>query len=141
MTIERHYQPVPQPPNKHERMEIRKKLGYRKVQGFTPPAREGGPAYLTAHACFDCRKSWKLSEESEATCPDCGEEAHYMGRSFKAPKKSDVKQWRKVELLWLAGFRFHTNTRSRKIAPYPEHLREVEKFILDNPDHPFREKR
>lgn len=31
-----------------------------------------------------------------------------MGRSFKAPKKSNILQWKKVEKLWLAGIRFPT---------------------------------
>ena len=63
-----------------------------------------------------------------------------MGRSFKAPKRTDDEQWKKVEKLWRAGFRFPTNTGWYEVAPYPERLREVDEFISQNPDHPFRVK-
>ena len=64
--------------------------------------------------------------------------ANWMGRAFKAPKKSDDDQWKKVERLWRAGFRFHPNTGWRDAEPYPDLLRDVEQFILQNPNHPFR---
>ena len=95
---------------------------------------------MIAHACFDCRKSWKISEESTATCPQCGGALLWMGRAFKAPKMSDIEQWKKVELLWGAGFRFIPNTGWRDVEPYPERLREVAAFIESNREHPFRVK-
>ena len=61
-----------------------------------------------------------------------------MGRAFKAPKKTDVEQWEKVEALWRAGFRFSPNTRWREVKPYPERLRDVANFVANNPKHPFR---
>ena len=61
-----------------------------------------------------------------------------MGRAFKAPKKTDHEQWKKVEALWRAGFRFPSHTGWREVEPYPERLREVGAFIRDNPKHPFR---
>jgi hypothetical protein len=61
-----------------------------------------------------------------------------MGRAFKAPKKSDMEQWKKVELLWGAGFRFIPHTGWRHVEPYPERLREVTAFIEGNREHPFR---
>jgi len=60
-----------------------------------------------------------------------------MGRAFKAPKKSDVEQWRKVEALWMAGFRFWP-FHSPEVEPLPEHLREVDEFVERNPNHPLR---
>lgn len=36
-------------------------------------------------------------------CPDCGGQTHFMGIDFKAPKKSDIKGWRKVEKFILSG--------------------------------------
>ena len=127
-----------QPPSKSERMEIRKEIGNRSIPGPSVPPTHRGPDYLTAHACFHCRKSWKLSENSAAICPQCAEPAHFMGRAFKAPKKSDLEQWKKVERLWSAGFRFFPNTGWRDVEPYPEHLRDVEEFVRQNPNHPFR---
>ena len=126
------------PPSKAERMEIRKDIGNRAIPGPSEPPLNRGPDYLTAHACFDCRKSWKLSEDSAAICPECGEPVHFMGRAFEAPKKTDLEQWNKVERLWLAGFRFFPNTRWRNVAPYPDRLRETDEFIRQNPVHPFR---
>ena len=66
---------------------------------------------------------------------------HWMGRAFKAPKMSDLELWKKVELLWAAGFRFISNSGWRDVEPYPERLREVAAFIERNPEHPFRVKR
>ena len=53
---------------------------------------------------------------------------------------SDIEQWKKVELLWGAGFRFIPNTGWRDVEPYPERLREVAAFIESNREHPFRVK-
>ena len=63
-----------------------------------------------------------------------------MGRSFKAPKRSDTEQWRKVEALWRAGFRFHSYRSQPEAEPLPDRLREVEDFVRRNPNHPFRVK-
>lgn len=119
-------------------MEIRKAIGNRAIPGPDTGERQRGPDYLVAHACFFCRKVWKLSAESAATCPQCKAKLSWMGRAFKAPKKSDEEQWRKVETLWKAGFRFLPDTGWRDVAPYPERLREVAGFIAANPNHPFR---
>jgi ssDNA-binding Zn-finger/Zn-ribbon topoisomerase 1 len=129
-----------QAPSKSERKEIRKEIGNRVIAGPDSGVRSRGPDYLVAHACFECRKSWKRSEESGATCPECGGSLHWMGRAFKAPKKSNLEQWEKVEALWGAGFRFIAHTRWRKVEPYPERLREVTAFIENNREHPFRVK-
>lgn len=61
-----------------------------------------------------------------------------MGRAFKAPKKVDLEQWKKVDALWRAGFRFLSHTRWRTVQPYPERLKDVDAFIRENPNHPFR---
>lgn len=61
-----------------------------------------------------------------------------MGRAFKVPKKADDEQWAKVRALWLAGFRFISHTRWREVEPYPDRLREVDEFVRQNPNHPFR---
>ena len=130
---------------KRKRMQIRKDVGNRplsdealKATGKIPKPRF--PDYLVAHACFNCRKSFKYSVEERLAhlCPQCGAEILEMGRSFKAPKKSHEKQWLKVEKLRRAGFMFHTNTY--ETAGYPKNLNEVDAFIRDNPDHKYRRK-
>jgi hypothetical protein len=97
------------------------------------------PQYLIAHACFDCRKSFKVAPRSGGTavCPNCGAQLHEMGRSFKAPPAKDKEQWAKVRMLYDAGFRFFSY-RSVDAPPLPGRLSDVESFIRDNPTHPLR---
>jgi|GEM_PF-2621205 len=119
-----------------------KDMGVRKVELMPLPKRpEGelkGPDRLIAHACFSCRKSFKRAhtEDETAVCPNCANPLAEMGRSFKAPRKNNVKQWKKVQLLWEAGYRFPTNVYDA--ADYPTRLQDVEEFILANPKHPCR---
>lgn len=95
-------------------------------------------SYLVAHACFECRKSWKRHPETQAPCPQCGSPLHWMGRSFKAPKHHDREQWCKVEALWGQGFRFNTYGMPAGVEALPERLRDVEGFVRRNPRHPAR---
>ena len=94
---------------------------------------------MIAHACFVCRKSFKMASRSEhaIVCPNCGGASHEMGRSFKAPASRELKQWAKVQALYEAGFRF-SSYRSFDCPPLPTELAEVKAFIRDNPNHPMR---
>ncbi len=131
---------MPRGDEKARRMEIRRSMGDRKPK---PPsrAREAHfPPYLFAHACFSCRCSFKRAREDgpdPPTCPNCGGPLFEMGRSFKAPARSDVKQWRKIQTLYAHGFRFFSY-RSHDCEPLPKSLREVDDFVRNNPDHPFK---
>ena len=109
-------------------MELRRVIGNRAVSGpYLPPVHRG-PDYLIAHACFDCRTSWKIAlrDGSNPACPNCGAALHEMGRNFKAPKKRDIEQWNKVEALWSAGVRFWGYNVP---DPPPERLRDVAEYI------------
>ena len=117
-------------------MQVRKDIGNRVIEPSKRPSR--GPEYLNPRACFTCRKSWKLSEGSAGKCPECGAQLASMGRNFSAPKKSDADQWKKVEALWHAGFRFVGSVKNYDAEPMPDNLRDVEEFIRENPTHPFR---
>ena len=121
---------------KARRMELRRSTGTRTDP--RPPKVVHGPDYLIAHACFECRKSWKVRADTGAACPQCGSCLHQMGRSFKAPKRSDAEQWQKVQALWLAGFRFWSYRSYPDAEPLPERLRDVDDFIRRNPKHPMR---
>ncbi len=80
-----------------------------------------GP-YKEPFACFECRKvfkqtcRWELpahlqlkpGEERICKCPQCGKPMADMGRDFKAPKNKDLKQWKKVQILYEHGFTFHS---------------------------------
>ena len=62
---------------------------------------------LSQNACFECRKVFKKphcyatkhapSEPPTYTCPECGSEMIYMGYKFRAPKKSDTKEWERIK--------------------------------------------
>ena len=62
---------------------------------------------LVQNLCFKCRKVFKKPEipychECEEKdrkfykCPQCGEEMQYMGPNFRAPSKSNVKEWDRI---------------------------------------------
>jgi hypothetical protein len=122
---------------KQRRMALRRDIGNR-----APPApvrRELGACYRIAHACFGCRKSFKVEPRQAriAVCPVCAGQLWEMGRSFKAPQMRDLDQWAKIEALHKAGFRFFSY-RSVDGPPLPERLAQVEQFIHENPNHPLR---
>jgi hypothetical protein len=70
-------------------------------------------------------------EQRVVKCPQCGEAMHSMGLDFKAPPQDDVKQWKKVEILFRHGFTFHS---CGCCGPglRPAELREVEAFLADS---------
>jgi hypothetical protein len=85
------------------------------------------------HACFECHKAFKRyicreDEPREQNCPECGGTMWEMGRTFKAPKQDDVKQWSKVEKLVRNGITFHS-TGSHGLGKFPRLLNEVGPFI------------
>lgn len=105
-----------------------------------PPAQKGGSApssYLHHYACFRCRKSFKRASRTEAVlpCPECGGPSIGLTRKFKPPKRSDEKQWKKVEALVRHGFLFWSLSE-----PYPETLREVAAFAERHADFIARER-
>jgi predicted RNA-binding Zn-ribbon protein involved in translation (DUF1610 family) len=120
-------------------MEIRRDIGNRRWGALSewqrPPARE----HLVAHACFTCRKVFRkpYAVTRSHVCPNCGGTAHEMGRSFKAPSRFDLEQWKKVRILFAHGFRFFSY-RNHECEPLPDRLRDVEAFIAEHPEHPFR---
>jgi hypothetical protein len=76
-----------------------------------------GP-YKDIFACFTCRKVYKQTSPNELTqeaykqiahvCPQCRAPMHNMGHDFQAPKQTDIKQWKKVELLYQNGYTYHS---------------------------------
>lgn len=126
---------------KYRRSMLVKESGINPFEPLIPPPSHRGPEYLVAHACFKCSKSFKLSIESGKTkkniCPDCSGKIYEMGRNFKAPKKTDKKQWKKVKLLYSAGFRFF-GSGMHDGPKLPEKLSDIERFIEENEKHPLR---
>ncbi len=123
---------------KQRRMEIRRKVGSRSLPKHVET--QQGPDYLVAHACFDCRKSFKKAREREQVfvCPNCGSKLYSMGRSFKAPKKDHLEKWCKVQSLYAYGFRFFSYHSYPDAPKLPERFKDVEAFVAENPQHPFR---
>jgi hypothetical protein len=86
-------------------------------------------------ACFECRKSfsyevsWKDPKSQQRICPECGRTLSNMGRRFKPPKRSDIKQWQKVELIHRAGRR-----------DFPKYLWQAKNKVQINPNESEGEK-
>lgn len=99
-----------------------------------------GP-YKDIYACFACRKVFKQTSSYELTeadqdnrrysCPQCGETMKDMGHDFHAPKQTDVKQWKKVKILYQHGFSFHSCGCGGP-GYRPAQLREVAEFLEKN---------
>ena len=121
---------------KYRRMAIRRDIGNRKTDSAPENKDRSHPEYLVAHACFSCRKSFKMPPEFEHTCPKCGGVVHWMGRAFRTPKKKDEEQWLKVQKLYESGFRF--NRYRGDYEALPERLKDVADFVKRNPVHPLR---
>lgn len=135
---------------KARRAQLRKAAGLKRFSELfaehqqrdrdlaTPGTRRS--AFLVSFACFACCKSFKKPFVSDQTykCPQCAQEMAHMGRSFKAPRRTEPRQWEKVQRLWSAGYRFQTNTRRQHVPAFPSKLRDVDEWIKQNPRHPFR---
>lgn len=64
------------------------------------------------YVCFTCRKCFHRSvaypELPEfLACPECGDDTVRVSPDFKAPRRSETAQWRKVEMLVGGGYRFY----------------------------------
>ena len=57
-----------------------------------------------------------------------------MGRSFAAPKKTDIKQWKKVYGLYVEGFRF-IGSGFHNDEKLPKQLSELADFLECNTEH------
>ena len=56
-----------------------------------------------------------------------------LGRHFKAPKKSDTEQWKKVAFLIDHGFFFQKirpDSNGNESVPYPKTLDEAKEFVV-----------
>jgi len=101
--------------------------------------------YNMAFACLECCKSFKREYKlipkeypSELPCPNCGGIAYNLGRHFKAPKKTDKKQWAKIRFLVDNGFRFQKiriGSGSHDTVQYPETLEQAKEFVVKYKNH------
>lgn len=98
--------------------------------------------YKAHYACFRCRKTFKRrllgdyshpplkNEEQNALCPQCREPMKDLGLDFKSPAQDDLKQWRKVEIMFEGGVTFHSCGCCGPGAR-PGKLNEVNDFLID----------
>jgi len=91
---------------------------------------------MIPYVCLQCRSVFKRRDKSnddKKICPNCGAFAYRYDTRFRAPKKTDDAQWKKVQFLFEHGFRFQKVylkqgdmwTRKR----YPGTLEEAKDFI------------
>lgn len=98
-----------------------------------------------AFACLECCKSFKreykllpIEYPKELPCPNCGGISYNLGRHFKAPKRTDKKQWVKIRFLVENGFRFQkirVGPDHHDTVQYPETLEEAKEFVVKYRDH------
>ena len=99
-----------------------------------------GPVYAMSFACFQCRTAHKRHIDATPSdyprsmeCPVCKEPAINLGRNFKAPKKSELAQWKKIKFLVDHGFIFQKirlEKNSYESVPYPKTLTEAKEFVV-----------
>ncbi len=76
--------------------------------------------------CLTCRKMFNQppsfrrfdsqKRTVQANCPECGAEMINAGRNFKPPRRNNIKQWRKVELLLQGGYKWDYTVEPREIT-------------------------
>lgn len=98
--------------------------------------------YKEHYACFYCRKMFRptarldLPEHGRpgyrdfrlVKCPECGQPMHDMGLNFKAPKRHDVQQWKKVQTLHEHGLTWHDCGCGGR-GPHVARVSEVKSYL------------
>ena len=99
--------------------------------------------YTLPFVCFGCRKSFKKSApdfkpffltdaeigRARFACPQCKQNLHFVGRYFKTPRFCDLKQWRKVGMLYEQGWRadgYHLSPQNLRQARAYSATRKVQ---------------
>lgn len=104
-----------------------------------------GPDYAISYACLECKTANKRHIDGDPSdypltmpCPICRSGMYHVGRNFRPPKKSDLKQWAKVEYLISHGFLFQKvrpNGINGDSVPYPDTLEEAREFVITYAKH------
>ena len=116
---------------------LRWDAGFRTTE---PTVKVSGPEYAMSYACLSCKTAHKRHVEGAPSeyplkmeCPVCKGTTFNLGRHFKAPKKSDDAQWKKVAFLVEHGFLFQKIRpfpNSYESVPYPKTLAEAKEFVV-----------
>ena len=89
-------------------------------------------AVLHPYVCLACRHTFRRTGGPlvDKVCPNCRGKAIGLSRKFRAPARTDVEQWAKVEMLIQHGFRFFPVYDERgQPTPYPRTLRAAREFV------------
>ena len=91
------------------------------------------------NVCTTCQIS--LSEgtnyelfNTNKTCPICNGKMYFVNEKFKAPKKSNDKEWKIIEYLLLSGYDFRNpiyGTERYMYFEFPKNLQEAEAFVRE----------
>ena len=94
--------------------------------------------------CFGCRKSWsttykrwrrcRIDSDNPVYCPECHEPLVGLGRFFEPPKKSNIRQWRKVEAIFRAGFDFASDAMPENPSMTTTVFSDVMRRMRQSPD-------
>ena len=133
---------------KHRRMELRKSTGTRVIKQQATVIRRA--EYAMSFVCLKCKTSNKrhfnvppCDYPETMTCPICKEESINLGRNFKAPRKNDLAQWKKIEYLIDHGFYFQKVRPDRSSSdsiPYPRTLAEAKVFVVKYKQYAWKRK-
>lgn len=120
---------------------LRWDAGLRTIE---PKVKVLGPEYSMSYACLSCKTAHKRHVEGRPSeyplkmeCPICKGTTFNLGRHFKAPKKADNAQWKKVAFLIEHGFLFQKirlDPNSYESVPYPKTLVEAKEFVIKYKD-------
>ena len=105
-----------------------------------PTVKVSGSQYSVSYACLSCKTAHKRHIAGAPSdyplkmeCPICKGTTFNLGRHFKAPKRSDDAQWKKVAFLIEHGFLFQKIRpipNSYDSVPYPKTLAEAKEFVV-----------
>lgn len=74
-------------------------------------------------ACFTCRKTFNNTR----SCPECGGDLYDVGKAFKAPRKENTREWRKVRNFVLGGGSYYEGGGTTLPDKRPELLKRPKK--------------
>ena len=72
--------------------------------------------------------------DTNKTCPTCKGKMYFVNEKFKAPKKSNNKEWKIIEYLLLSSYDFRNPYCGHEQCIYfefPKNLQEAEVFISE----------
>ncbi|MDU2207986.1 hypothetical protein, partial [Veillonella sp.] len=82
------------------------------------------------HSYIDIYKLFNTNK----TCPICKGKMYFVNEKFKAPKKSNDKEWKIIEYLLLSGYDFRNpiyGAEKYMYFEFPKNLQEAKAFVRE----------